>query len=497
MTTLSLTTPMLGIPDLQPGQFTNRVYAVSPDVPVAYPRNIVEDIDRAIIAVSKLLGIRSSILAGQIIKETGALRFGNQVQPQQFNFAGLGATNDGSAGAVFISPYEGVLAVGVHHLFYILGSPMNWPSQLQGYATKSPRGAKVIEAGYGGKVKTIGDYTNGRWAWTPSIPLGSLANGYAKGIVEHANAILASPGNPEVNMLMQPGWEKIATEKYGYAGSTFNGKIIVSHVTAPRAGSLSDHGSLGWLSGPDDDRDSPSVHFLMARSGKVYHIVDLDKAPWTNGINFTNFPRGVNPATGKKIYDTTNPYITAQMLANKSPNLITFTIEHESYNGQGLTPAQWASTIELQAWLCQQFNIVPQVGLTLCGHFQIDNVNRPYCPGWTVDQWKSLETGIVNRLRGAGTWTDHAVDEGDDRLLRWYYSIQPIELQGNLGNTTFYQASLDFSELFPNGPVPAKAQAIIGEFVWGWYWPDQGRVFPLHHDHKQYFMTNPSRMQRL
>lgn len=60
-------------------------------------------------------GVNSDIAFSQMCLETGFLRFGGQVKPEQNNFCGLGALDNGAAGAYFSSMQEGVRA-HVQHL---------------------------------------------------------------------------------------------------------------------------------------------------------------------------------------------------------------------------------------------------------------------------------------------------------------------------------------------------------------------------------------------
>ena len=60
-------------------------------------------------------GVRADVAFCQAMKETGFLRYGGQVSIEQYNFAGLGATDDGAAGASFGSVREGIRAQ-VQHL---------------------------------------------------------------------------------------------------------------------------------------------------------------------------------------------------------------------------------------------------------------------------------------------------------------------------------------------------------------------------------------------
>lgn len=60
-------------------------------------------------------GVRADVAFCQAMKETGFLKYGGQVSIEQYNFAGLGATDGGAAGASFGSVREGVRA-HVQHL---------------------------------------------------------------------------------------------------------------------------------------------------------------------------------------------------------------------------------------------------------------------------------------------------------------------------------------------------------------------------------------------
>lgn len=135
----------------------------------------------------------------------------NQVHPDQNNWGGLGADNTGAAGATFgpvdgMTGYEhGALAFMCHYALYVWGEPHTWPEHLRKYAKYAYRLDAVRWAhnnkkrpdgrllGYLGAVNRIGDFVNGRWAETSRLPLGTLDNGYAYGIVRKANEVRAMP----------------------------------------------------------------------------------------------------------------------------------------------------------------------------------------------------------------------------------------------------------------------------------------------------------------
>lgn len=131
--------------------------------------------------------IRASIEGARILHETGFLRYGGDVQANQHNYAGLGATG-GIPGATFPDARTGVLAVFMHEIAYVYGR--NVPAELQNYINVDPRFNAVLSAGYGGTVRVIGDYTNGKWAFSKQYPVGSLENGYAYALRDKANLLL-------------------------------------------------------------------------------------------------------------------------------------------------------------------------------------------------------------------------------------------------------------------------------------------------------------------
>ena len=60
-------------------------------------------------------GVRAEVIFAQVCLETGYLSFGGQVSAEQCNFSGLGATDDGAAGATFKNVRTGIRAQ-VQHL---------------------------------------------------------------------------------------------------------------------------------------------------------------------------------------------------------------------------------------------------------------------------------------------------------------------------------------------------------------------------------------------
>jgi hypothetical protein len=191
--TTDLATPLNGPVDLDAARLAQAIEDHTP-APPAYDAATVRLWATWVVRLAREAGMRPSLLAAQMLHETGWLRFGGLVRPGQYNFAGLGATGPGQPGASYPNLATGIRAVIAHRAAYQYGSPLRWPAALVPYADLDPRVAAVIAAGHGGTVQKVGDFTNGRWAYTAGIPVGSLANGYAAGIVRAANELLAAAG---------------------------------------------------------------------------------------------------------------------------------------------------------------------------------------------------------------------------------------------------------------------------------------------------------------
>lgn len=70
-------------------------------------------------------GVKAEVAFAQAMKETGFLRFGGQVNISQYNFAGLGATDGGAAGASFPNVRTGVRAQVQHLKAYASKEALN------------------------------------------------------------------------------------------------------------------------------------------------------------------------------------------------------------------------------------------------------------------------------------------------------------------------------------------------------------------------------------
>lgn len=134
---------------------------------------------------------------------------------------------------------------------------------------------------------------------------------------------------------------------------------IVDHVTA---GAFP--GCLDWLKNP---ASQASAHYIITKSGRIIQLVrEGDKAWHAGSVNKPNWT----------LYDGTNP------------NLYTLGIEHEGQPGEALTEAQYQATLFLHKELTAKYSI-PIDTDHIIGHYRIDSVNRPNCPG-SAFPWSRL-----------------------------------------------------------------------------------------------------------
>ena len=175
--------------------------------------------------------------------------------------------------------------------------------------------------------------------------------------------------------------EPTSPNRGGYGGQR-RVEAVVWHITQG-----SSPGSRGWLCNPDAQA---SANYLIERDGTIYELVPPDEAAWANGA--VNSP------------NTANPVIAGWLREGVNFNQRTVSIEHEGFtsnnHGGSLTPEQVNSTIQLTAWLCQEYQVPPDQ-LHIIGHYEVDDVNRHYCPGFSAAEWTAWVNQVAAVLRGA------------------------------------------------------------------------------------------------
>ena len=114
-------------------------------------------------------GVKAEVIFAQICLETGYLQFYGQVSVEQCNFSGLGATDDGAAGATFPDVKTGIRAQVQH---------------LKGYASKDSLNEACVDPRFSylssrrGTAKHVEDLGGGNWATDPdyAVKLKKLIN---------------------------------------------------------------------------------------------------------------------------------------------------------------------------------------------------------------------------------------------------------------------------------------------------------------------------------
>ncbi len=90
-----------------------------------YGAPTLKDFCKLVYNEAKAEGVKAEVLFAQICKETGFLKFGGDVQPEQCNFGGIGATGGGAAGAEFPDVQTGIRAQVQHLKAYASDQPLN------------------------------------------------------------------------------------------------------------------------------------------------------------------------------------------------------------------------------------------------------------------------------------------------------------------------------------------------------------------------------------
>lgn len=139
--------------------------------------------------------------------------------------------------------------------------------------------------------------------------------------------------------------------------------VIVNHISAGTMSSM-DY----WFTDPANQVSS--AHFGVAKDGRVHQYVSIERMAWANGIPQEQFAQ----ATAQVVRDM-----------NMNPNLYTVSIEHEGTDGD-LTEAQFQSSVRLHRYIRDYVRGVwlkdfPLDTYHVLGHYQINPVQKPDCPG--------------------------------------------------------------------------------------------------------------------
>jgi len=170
-----------------------------------------------------------------------------------------------------------------------------------------------------------------------------------------------------------------------------NGKKIIAIVNHMTAGYMPS--TLEWL---QNQKAKASAHYLITRKGEVLQLVREGDTAWHAGIA---------KKPNWSLYDGTNP------------NRYTLGIEHEGFPNDGLTEAQYQASLQLQRELTAKYNI-PRKDPYIIGHYRIDSVNKPNCPGHKFP-WSRLFSDLSGQTSVSWEWAKNLgiVDDLDRQAI--------------------------------------------------------------------------------
>ncbi|MBI3732726.1 MAG: N-acetylmuramoyl-L-alanine amidase [Chloroflexi bacterium] len=121
-----------------------------------------------------------------------------------------------------------------------------------------------------------------------------------------------------------------------------------------------------------------SAHFCIGKNGAIEQYVSINDTAFANGLRWLNgqwltpFNKPVSPS-----WVGLTPPI--------NPNYYTVSIEHEGFPQDDWTPAMYEANDRLLQWIAARCNVTYVPHRTLIGHYEIDPLDRPNCPGPHVE----------------------------------------------------------------------------------------------------------------
>lgn len=171
------------------------------------------------------------------------------------------------------------------------------------------------------------------------------------------------------NRNLLEGWQLGYADRVGFCDHTAGG----FYGTMERVSFWNDP------NGDGEHSDKDSVHFAIARDGRILQVLNIFDTAWAQGrLNGPSWP----------------PYAT---MSQRNPNEYLISTEHEDVEtvngatryipGSEWTAAQYASDLRVKRWCVEEVKRVAGLNLlrfgidSLAGHHMFDRVNRAECPG--------------------------------------------------------------------------------------------------------------------
>lgn len=191
---------------------------------------------------------------------------------------------------------------------------------------------------------------------------------------------------------MTPEIKAWASENIVWAGTAETNKSdrkgnkplgILNHISEGSISSL-----ISWFTSPGNEVSS--AHFGVSKTGKVYQFVKIEEMAWHGGLKVDAIPKAKSTLVKQQ---------------NKNPNLFLVGIEHEGVWAQSkgeLTKPQLEATILLHKYIIEYVkdkwgHTIPVDRDHILGHFEVDPVRKPNCPG---ERFQFAE--LINTLQGKG-----------------------------------------------------------------------------------------------
>ncbi|MDE3088694.1 MAG: N-acetylmuramoyl-L-alanine amidase [Chloroflexota bacterium] len=156
-----------------------------------------------------------------------------------------------------------------------------------------------------------------------------------------------------------------------------SGRKVTAVVLHIAAGSMA-----GVFPTFNDPNRLASAHFCVGKDGRIEQYVSIDDTAYGVGMRYKDGnwynPRGI---LAKPTWAGLQPPY--------NPNMYTISVEHEGQPEDPWTPQMYDANNRLLQWIAKQINLTYVPRQTLIGHFEIDPVDRPNCPGPNV-QWDQI-----------------------------------------------------------------------------------------------------------
>jgi N-acetyl-anhydromuramyl-L-alanine amidase AmpD len=152
-----------------------------------------------------------------------------------------------------------------------------------------------------------------------------------------------------------------------------NGQPVIAAVMHIAAGTMS-----AVFSTFNTQNGKTSAHFCIGKDGALEQYVSVNDTAFANGLAwkdgqwYNSRSKVVHPTWG-------------DLIAQTNPNSYTVSIEHEGQPADTWTDEMYRMNTRLLVWLADQFGLAYSAHHTLIGHYEIDPVDKPNCPGPNVE----------------------------------------------------------------------------------------------------------------